>query len=147
MERERKFVMKKIEDFKANTRIKLTGLWVTLMLLYIYCDIYSTFRTGYLEEIMAGKMGLLDISQGSLAILGALMIPPALMVSVCLFAKARIVKWSCIIVGALYVLVNVGNLIGETWAYYWIYGILEITMTIAIIIVATKWTKEGSHND
>jgi hypothetical protein len=139
--------MKKFEDFKTNTRIKLTGLWTTLMLLYIYCDIYSTFRTGHLEEIMAGKMGSLDISQGSLAILGALMIPPALMVSVCLFAKARVVRWSCIIVGALYVLVNVGNLMGETWVYYWIYGALEIIMTIVIIVVAAKWTKEENRND
>ena len=116
------------------------------MLLYIYCDIYSTFRTGHLEEVMAGKMGPFDVSQGSLAILGALMIPIALMVTVSLFAKAEVVKWASIIIGVLYTLVNIGNLVGETWIYYWIYGILEFAITIFIIIVATKWPKKENSN-
>ena len=137
--------MKKLNEFKANTRLKLTGLWTTLMLLYIYCDIYSMFRTGHLEEAMAGKMGVFEVSQVTLAVLGALMIPTALMVAVSLFAKAGVVKWASIIVGALYTLVNIGNLVGETWAYYWIYGILELALTIFIIIVAAKWPKEENR--
>jgi len=134
--------MKKLNDFSANTRLKLAGLWTTLMLLYIYCDIYSTFRPGHLEEIMAGKMGPFDISQGTLAVLGALMIPAALMVSVSLFAGANVVKHASIIVGVVYTVVNVGNLIGETWAYYWIYGVLELALTIVIVVFAARWPKE-----
>jgi len=116
------------------------------MLLYIYCDIYSTFRTGHLEEAMAGKMGPFEVSQVTLAILGTLMIPPALMVAVSLFAKAKVVKWASIVVGALYTLVNIGNLAGETWLYYWMYGILELAITIFIVIVAAKWPKEENAN-
>ena len=138
--------MKKLKAFEANTRLKLTGLWATLMLLYIYCDIYSTFRTGHLEEVMAGKMGPFEVSQATLAILGALMIPTALMVAFSLFAKARAARWVNIIFGALYTLVNIGNLVGETWIYYWIYGILELAMTIFIVIFATKWPKEEIGN-
>ena len=134
--------MKKLNEFKANTRLKLTGLWTTLMLLYIYCDIYSTFRTGHLEEVMAGKMGPFEVSQATLAILGALMIPTALMVAVSLFAKAKVVKWASMIVGALYTLVNIGNLVGETWVYYWMYGALELAITVFIVIFAAKWPKE-----
>ena len=138
--------MKKLNEFKANTRLKITGLWTTLVLLYIYCDIYSTFRTGHLEEAMAGKMGPFEVSQVTLAILGTLMIPPALMVAVSLFAKAKVVKWASIVVGALYTLVNIGNLAGETWLYYWMYGILELAITIFIVIVAAKWPKEENAN-
>jgi hypothetical protein len=135
--------MKKLESFKANTRIKLSGLWVTLMLLYIYCDIYSLFRTGHLQEMMAGKMGPFEVSQGTLAAFGVLLAIPALMVAVTLFAKPVIAKWGGIIAGALYTLVNIGNLVGETWVYYWIYGIIELAMTISIIIVAAKWPKQN----
>ena len=135
--------MKKLESFKANTRIKLAGLWVTLMLLYIYCDIYSLFRTGHLQEMMAGKMGPFEVSQGTLAAFGVLLAIPALMVAVTLFAKSGIAKWAGIIAGALYTLVNIGNLVGETWANYWIYGIIELAMTIFIIIVAAKWPKQS----
>ena len=134
--------MKKLKEFTADTRQKLTGLWTTLMLLYIYCDIYSTFRPGHLEEAMAGRMGPFEVGQGSLAIMGALMIPAALMVAVSLFAKARVARLAGIIVGAIYTCVNVANLIGEAWAYYWIYGVLELGLTAIIIIVAASWPKK-----
>ena len=134
--------MKKLNELTASIRIKLAGLWTTLMLLYIYCDIYSTFRTGHLEDAMAGNMGPFSVSQGTLAALGALMIVPALMVAFSLFAKARIVKRTTFIIGVAYTLVNIANLIGETWVYYWLYGTLELATTILIVVVATKWPKE-----
>jgi hypothetical protein len=133
--------------FKINTQMKLTGLWTALMLLYIYCDIYSFHRPGYVGEMIAGKIGLFEVSQGVLAAFSILMALPALMIPACLLLKANAVKWVNIVIGALYTLVNVGNLIGETWVYYWIYSTLEIAITIVIIIVATKWAEEGSHND
>jgi len=67
-------------------------------------------------------------------------------VAVSLFAKAGVVKWASIIIGVLYTFVNIGNLVDETWVYYWIYGILELAMTIFIIIVAAKWPKEENTN-
>jgi len=137
---------KKLNGFAVNLRLKLAGLWTALMLLYIYCDIYSFHRTGYLEKMLAGKIGPFDVSQGLLAAFGLLMAIPALMIPACLLLKARFAKWANVIVGALYALVNVGNLVGETWAYYWIYGILELTITIVVIIMAAKWAKEEKSN-
>lgn len=132
----------KLESFKVNTRIKLAGLWTTMILLYIYCDIYSFHRPGYINEMIAGIMGPFEVSQGILAVFGILMAVPALMIPACLFLKTRITKWVNILVAVLYTLVNIGNLVGEAWAYYWIYGILEIAVTVFIIIVALKWPKE-----
>lgn len=136
-----------LERFKVNTRIKLSGLWVTMMLLYIYCDLYSLHRPGYISEMIAGMIGPFEVNQGVLAGFGILMAIPALMIPVCLFLKSKISKWANVIVGALYTLVNIGNLIGEVWAYYWIYGILEVIVTIAIITVAAKWTREENCHD
>ena len=139
---------KKLNNFKLNIRVKLAGLWTALMLLYIYCDIYSTFRTGHLEEAIAGKMGPFDVSQITLAVFGMLMIVPIFMIPACLFLKANIVKLANIIIGIVYALVNIGNLVGETWLYYWIYGIFELAATVCIIIFAFKWEKEECiHND
>jgi hypothetical protein len=124
--------------------MKLTGLWTALMLLYVYCDIYSFHRPGYVSEMIAGMIGPFKVSQGILAAFGVLMALPALMIPACLLLKAKAARWLNIIVGVLYLLVNVGNLVGETWVYYRIYGFLEIAMTIIIVIVASKWAKEGS---
>ena len=73
-----------------------------------------------------------------------LMAVPALMVSACLFIKANVLRWINIIVGALYTVVGIGNLIGETWAYYLIYGVVEIFLAILIMVVAFKWPKNIS---
>ena len=126
-----------------STEVKLAGLWTTLMLLYVYCDIYSFHRTGYVEEILANKIGSFEVSQGLLAAFGLLMIIPAIMIPACLFLNTKAARWANVIVGALYTLVNIGNLLGETWAYYWLYGVCEIVITIAIFIVAAKWIYRG----
>ncbi len=131
-----------LELFKVNTRVILMGFWVTLMLLYVYCDIYSFHRIGYIDEMIAGRIGPFAVSQGLLAAFGVLMIIPILMIPACLFLKVETNRWANIVVGILYTLVNLGNLVGETWAYYWIFGILETAVTIGIIAAAIKWPEE-----
>lgn len=137
---------KKTEGFKVDLRIKLAGLWITLMLLYIYCDIYSFHRPEYINEIISGMLGPFRVTQEVLAIFGLLMIIPALMVTACLFLKTKVVKWLNIIIGVLYLIVNIGNLLGEEWVYYWIYGILEILLIIGIIILSLRWKEEKYEN-
>lgn len=132
-----------LEDFKPNTRLKVIGLWVSLMLLYIYADIFSFYRAGYIGEVAAGFMGQLEISQITLVFSGVLMVVPVLVVIVCLFAKAKVVRWVNMIAGTLYTIVGIGNLVGETWIYYWIYGIIEIFVTIFIIVIALNWSKKA----
>ena len=123
-------------------RTKIMGLWITLMILYMYCDIFSFHRIDYVETMTANMMGPFEVTQATLAVFGALMIIPSLMIPACLFLKEKAVKGASIIVGALYTLVNIGNLIGETYVYYWVFGIIEAALTIAIIVYAIKW-KEG----
>ena len=46
-----------MEDVKINVKMKLSALWVALMLLYIYADIFSLYRPGQIEKMMEGLMG------------------------------------------------------------------------------------------
>ena len=127
-----------------RTQVRLAGLWITLVLLYVYCDIYSFHRPGYVADMTAGKIGPFDVSQGTLAGFGVLMAVPILMIPASLFLNLVIVRWLSLLVGILYTLVNVGNLVGETWAYYWVYGLLEIAVTALIIGVAATRTVRSS---
>jgi hypothetical protein len=133
-----------LETYRVNTRVKLGGIWITLMLLYIYCDIYSFHRPGYVDELIAGRIGPFKATQEVLTIFGLLMIIPALMILACLFLKFKVAKWVNIIVSALYLVVNISNLIGESWIYYWIFAILEILLTISVIVLALKWKEDIS---
>jgi hypothetical protein len=129
-------------DVKFTTRTILIGLWITLMLLYIYCDIFSFFRPNHINEILEGKLGPFQINQISLIVSGILMAIPALMIMANLFIKLVAIKWINIIAGIVYTFVNIGNLIGETWGYYIMYGLIEILITVLIIIKSLKWQKK-----
>jgi len=127
------------EDVKINVRMKLSALWVALMLVYIYCDIYSLYRTGQIEEMISGRMGPFPVTQGSLLSASILMMIPAVMVFLSLTLKPKINRWVNIILGVLYTFVNISNLIGETWVYYIFSGVVEIVLTLLIVGYAWKW--------
>jgi len=133
-----------LEDVKIPVKMKLSALWVAMMLLYIYADILSLFRPGQVEEMMEGRMGPLPVTQGSLLTASILMMIPAVMVFLSLILKSKAVRWTNITLGALYTLVNISNLIGETWIYYISFGVIEIALTLLIVWYSWKWaTPEG----
>ena len=55
-----------MDDVKVSVRMKLSALWVALMLLYIYADIFSLYRPGQIEKMMEGFIGPLAVTQASL---------------------------------------------------------------------------------
>ena len=127
------------EDVKIHVKMKLSALWVALMLLYIYADIFSLYRPGHIEKMMEGLMGPFPVTQGSLLVMSILMIIPAVMVSLSLTLKPKVNRWANIILGVLYTVVNISNLIGETWVYYIFSGVVEIALTLLIVWYAWKW--------
>ena len=131
-----------LEDVKINVKIKLSALWVTLMLLYIYADFFSHYNPGDLEEIIAGFIGPFPVTQVSLLLSSILMIIPAVMVFLSLTLKPKANRRTNVTFGILYTVVNIGNLIGETWAYYILFGIIEIVLTLLIVLYAWKWPKQ-----
>ncbi len=36
-------------------------------------------------------------------------------------------------------MVSIGNLVGETWVYYIMYGVIEVLIFLAIVFYALKW--------
>ena len=133
---------KEYEDVKYPTRTILIGLWITLMLLYIYCEILWYLRPNRINEIIDGFMGPFQINQISLMIVGIVMAIPALMIVANLFIKLNAIRWINIIAGILYTLVSIGNITNEKWAYNLIYGVIEIMITFLIIIKSIKWYRK-----
>ena len=128
-----------MEDVRIPVKMKLSALWAALMLLYIYADHFSLFRTGQIEEMISGRIGPFPVTQGSLLAFSILMMIPAVMVFLSLALKPTVSRWANIILGVLYTFVNISNLIGETWAYYMFFGVVEIVLTLLIVWYAWKW--------
>ena len=127
------------EVVKINVKMKLSALWVALMLIYAYADILSLFKAGAIEKMMDGFMGPFPVTQGSLLSASILMMIPAVMVFLALALKAKVNRWVNIILGVLYTFVNISNLIGETWIYYISFVVVEIALTLLIVWFAWRW--------
>jgi len=128
-----------LEDVKVNVKIKLSLLWATLMFIYLYVDFFGLFQPGALETILAGKVWVFEITQTWAMSAMLLMTVPSLMVLLSLVLKAKANRWLNIIMGILYIIVAIGSVIGETWAYYIFGTIVEIVLLLVIIWTAWKW--------
>jgi hypothetical protein len=128
-------------DHGVSVKVKLAGLWAALMLLYVYADILSFYRPGQIAEIEGGEIGPFDVSQSSLVIASLIVIVPTLMIALSLILRASINRPVNLVFGLLFTLVNISNLIGESWVYYFLFGLLEIALTLAIVATAWNWPR------
>lgn len=131
-----------MQDVPINVKLRLSALWVAMMLLYIYADILSLFRPGQVQEIIEGRMGPFAATQVSLLTATILMTIPAVMVFLSLTLKPKASRRANIIFGVLYTLVNISNLIGESWVYYLFFGAVEIVLTLMIVWYAWRWPEQ-----
>jgi hypothetical protein len=123
-------------DHSLSVKVKLAGLWTAMMLLYVYADTLSFYRPGEIAEIESGKLGPFDVSQSSLVIASVIVIVPALMIALSLMLRASINLPANLALGLLFTLVNVSSLVGESWVYYYLFGVLEIALTLTIVATA-----------
>jgi hypothetical protein len=131
-------------DPSVSVKVRLAGLWAAMMLLYVYADILSLFRPGQIAEIESGEIGPFDVSQSSLVIASLIVILPALMIALSLTLRASINRPANLAFGLLFTLVNISNLLGESWVYYFLFGLLEIVLTLTIVATAWNWPRRDS---
>lgn len=133
-----------LEDARIPVRAKLSALWAAMMLVYVYADILSFYKPGLLDEIQRGMMGPYEATQGSLLLAAILVALPSLAIFGSIALSPRLSRGLSVGLGVVYTLVNVINLIGETWAYFIMLGVVEITLTLTIVWTAWKWPASGA---
>ncbi|MCJ7537791.1 MAG: DUF6326 family protein [Anaerolineales bacterium] len=133
-----------LEDPKINIKIKLSGLWVANMFLFIYVDYFGLYIPGVMEKIIEGEVAHTGIQVSQVFLLAGitLMMIPSLMIFLSLTLPAKANRWTNIIVGIFKIAVVVGGLIGESWAYYIFGSIVEVVLLSLIVWYAWKWPKQ-----
>ena len=53
-------------ELKIGVRLKISALWVTMLFLFAYGDIFGFFAPGHIEEIVAGEISGIEITQAFL---------------------------------------------------------------------------------
>jgi hypothetical protein len=129
-----------LEDIRV--KMKLAALWTSFMFLYIYVDYFGLYKPDYLNNILAGKVFVFDITQVFLLTGLALTTIPALMIFLSVALSAQVNRWTNIIVAAVYIPYTLFNLAGEFWMYL-VYGaVVEVVLLLLIISYAWKWRKQ-----
>jgi hypothetical protein len=130
------------EDVKVGVRCKIAALWIATLLLFAYGDIFGFLRPGQLQEVMAGELSGMAITQGFLVAVSLYVAVASVMVFGSLVLPPAVNRWANIVLASLYVVSIVASVIGETSAYFWFLSITESALLLGIVWYAWTWPRQ-----
>jgi hypothetical protein len=129
------------EDVKVGVRCKIAALWIAMLFLFAYGDIFGFFSPGQIEEVMAGEISGMAITQVLLFAVSLYIAIASVMVFLSLVLSPTVNRWANIVLPSLYVLSIVASAIGES-AYYWFLSITESALLLLIVWYAWTWPRQ-----
>lgn len=130
-----------LEDIKVNLKLKLAALWACFMFLYMYVDYFHLFMPGALQDMLAGKVFVFEITQVFLLVVLASVMIPALMIPLSIGLSAKVNRYTNIIVALVYIPYTLFNLSGDTWIHMGLGAVVEVLLLCIIIRYAWKWPR------
>ncbi len=134
-----------LTDTKVNVKVVLSGLWISMMFVFAYVDIFGYWRADVIEGALAGEVpgpGF-EIDQRFLLLITIYTIIPSLMVAISLIAPARLNRTLNVVISLIYLASVALSMIGETWIYYLVGSAVEIILLCAIARVAWTWPRQA----
>ncbi len=128
-----------LEDVKVNVKLKLAAAWTSLMFLIIYLDYFHLYMPGSIEDLLAGKVFIFDITQVFLVAGLATVTIPALMIFLSIALPAKVNRWTNIIVSVVNIPALLFNLAGTAWLHMIFGAVVEVVLLLLIIRYAWKW--------
>lgn len=121
-------------------KVKLSTLWVFAVLNYVYCDVVTLMNPAYVNGLVAGNAGGIQVTQVFLLAAGILVEIPIAMVLLSRMLKYRANRWANIAAGAVMTVVQAASLFLSTpGLYYVFFSVVEIAATLAIVGYSWKW--------
>jgi hypothetical protein len=126
-----------MEDMK----VKLSTLWIIVMLNMIYADILGFMSPGFLKGVMTGYAEGVQITEGLLLVAAIILQIPITMIFLSRVLEYRANRWANIIAGAITIAFVIGG--GSLDLHYLFIGTIEVVCMSLIIWFAWKWPKPG----
>jgi|SRR5215207_666776 len=124
------------------TNVKLSTLWITASLSYLYCDVISLMDPVLLKQYLTGTVNGMAFTPGFLLGAAILISIPITMVLLSRVLNYRANRWANITAASVMTVVQTATLfIGWPAPYYLYLSIIEITCTVLIVGYAWKWRK------
>jgi Family of unknown function (DUF6326) len=135
-----------LQDTRVNVKVVLSGLWVSMLFVFAYVDIFGFWRADVINGALTKKVpgpGF-AINQTFLALTTMYIIIPSLMIAFSLVAPARLSRPTNIVIGLLYAVTVIGASIGESWTYYILGSVIEVVLLLNIARVAWTWPRRSA---
>jgi hypothetical protein len=115
-----------------DIRVRLSTLWVFMLLNYLYCDVMTAFdhtlTTSLTPDALLAASFLMEI--------------PIAMVLVSRMLKQRPNRWANILAGAFMTVVQAATLfVGTPSTYYVFFSTIEIGCLLFIVSTAWRWVE------
>ena len=125
---------------KMDMKVKLSTLWIVVMFNMAFADILSFETPGFLQELMTGYAGGVQITQEILLVFAILLEIPIAMVLLSRVLKYRANRWANIIAGAITIAFVIGG--GSAYLHYIFFATIEVVCMLLIVWYAWKWTEQ-----
>lgn len=128
-------------DTPVDVRLILSALWIAMLFVFAYVDIFGFFRADVLDAALDGRVGTTALAVNQMFLAGALVyiLIPTLMVVLSLVLRPRVNRIANVLVSLLYAISVLVSCIGEQWVYYIAGSIIEAVLLVAIARTAWKW--------
>jgi hypothetical protein len=133
------------EDVRIGVRLKISALWIAMLILFAYGDIFGFFRADVIDDVSAGEISGINVTQVFLFGVSVYIAIASVMVFLSLVLKPRVNRWTNIVLPIVYIVSIVASVIGETWAYFIFLSIAESALLLLIIWYAWTWPKEETE--
>src|SRR5512132_3935841 len=102
-----------IEDARIGVRLKISALWVAMLFLFAYGDIFGSFVPGRIDDIRGGTISGIEITQTFLLAASVYVAIASLMIFLTLVLRPMVSRWTNIVLPVLYIVSIVASVIGE----------------------------------
>ena len=134
-------VRSRIIDDQVGVRLKISALWIVLLFLYAYGDIFGFFKPGRIEDIVSGEISGIDITESFLFAASVYVAIASVTIFLTLVLRPAAARWSNVVLAVLYIATIVAAAIGES-VYYWFLSVVEIATLLLIAWYAWMWPRE-----
>ena len=118
-----------------DVQIKLSSIWVAVMLIYLLGDVMRIFSGDFKE----GQMGGMQVSQNMFLGMAILFVIPIVMVFLSLTLPHQVNRWANIIVAIIFFAVNIVGLPTYPSAYDKFLNIVGLVFNVLTVWYAWKW--------
>jgi hypothetical protein len=134
-----------LEDVRIGVRLKISALWIATLLLFAYGDIFGFFQEGQIEEVIAGEVSGIEITETFLVAVSVYITIASVMVFLSLVLRPRVTRWTNIVLPILYIVSIAASASGDTSACFIVLSLAESALLLLIIWYAWTWPKrEGT---